>query len=99
MATTIKKLTNAKKYQWTGIGGRSASTAATYGVFRDGVQVAEITRTSGGGYMEKSAWECRNSVPQSYTCMFTKTEKTAKPGELILAIGPTLAAVKAKMTE
>ena len=98
MTTTIKKLTNAEKYEWAGIGGRSTSTAATYGVFRDGVQVAEIARTSGGGYMEKALWECRNSVTQSYKCMFTKTEKTAKPGELVLASGPTLAAVKAKIT-
>jgi len=90
----IKKLTKAEAYSWTGIGLPNVSTAASYGVYDGGHQVAVISRSSGGEYMAPAHWECRNSQPQEYTCCLTGKPQTAKPGELVLASGPTLKAVK-----
>jgi len=98
MTSEIKKLTNAESYQWAGIGSNHGGRAATYGVFRDGQLYGVITRVSGGGYMEDALWECRNAEPHTYRCMFAKSEKLAEPGNLVLASGTTLRAVRTKMT-
>ena len=97
MAITTKKLTNAERYTWGGNGFGGSDKAASYGVFDGDQQVAVITRVSGGGYMEKAAWECRNTQPEVYTCYLTGKVCTAKPGRMVLAYDGTLKAVKEKM--
>jgi len=61
----VSKLTTASPYTWTAREGSQSnfSVAAKYGVFRDGVQVALIERTSGGGYMEPTGWTAWYTTP------------------------------------
>ena len=87
MTVTFTKLTDAAEYEWAGVGIDSGQQAADYGCIVDGKLVATITRTNGGGYMEKATWVAHFNG--------TLTDMRGNPAEnCIIASGSTLKKVK-----